>query len=156
MSSVSTYSRSEDLCAEEFVLIALHSSLEDHVLVYTLNKFLKLKLKRASEDLEVKDNFTFPLFEWKDEVNDRYWTLVTNNRFEEKKLERHDLFENELSITVHHLIPEHKEVDFFLKIDQGDEHLEDEVVKQIQNIPKIITAYLIDTEQMKSKHNLIF
>ena len=156
MSSVSTYSISEDLCAEEFVLIALHSSLEDHVLVYTLNKFLKLKLKRASEDLEVKDNFTFPLFEWKDEVNDRYWTLVTNNRFEEKKLERHDHFENELSITVHHLIPEHKEVDFFLKIDQGDEHLEDEVVKQIQNIPKIITAYLIDTEQMKSKHNLIF
>ena len=156
MSSVSTYSISEDLCAEEFVLIALHSSLEDHVLVYALNKHLKLNLKRTGEDLEVKGNFTFPLFEWKDEVNDRYWTLVSNNRFEEKKLERHDLFDNELSLTVHHLIPEHKEVDFFLKIDQGDEHLEDEVVKEIQIIPKIITAYLIDAERLKSKHNLIF
>ena len=156
MSSVSTYSISEDLCAEEFVLIALHSSLEDHVLVYTLNKFLKLKLKRTGEDLEVKGNYAFPLFEWRDEVNDRYWTLVINNRFEEKKLERHDLFDNELSLTVQHLIPEHKEVDFFLKIDQGDEHLEDEVVKEIQNIPNIITAYLIDAERLKSKHNLIF
>ena len=156
MSSVTTYRISEDLCTEEFVLIALHSSIEDHTLVYALNKFLKIKLKRTGEDLDLTGISTFPLFEWRDLINDRCWTLITNNNIKEENLERNDLFQNEISLTVHHLIPEYKEVDFFLKIEQGDECLEDDVIKILLSIPNIVTAYIVDTERLKSKHNLIF
>ncbi|MGI9547065.1 MAG: IPExxxVDY family protein [Flavobacteriaceae bacterium] len=156
MSSVSTYKLGEDLYVEEFVLIALHSSLEDHALVYALNQQLNLMLKRTSGDLEITDIGSFPVFEWKDQINDRCWTLLTNNNEKEEDLKRQDLFENELSHTVRHLIPEYKEVDFFLKIEQGEECLEDDVIKRILMVPKMVTAYLVDTERLKSKHNLIF
>lgn len=156
MSSVSTYKLGEDLCIEEFVLIALHSSLEDHALAYALNQHLNLMLKRTSEDLEIKNIGSFPVFEWKDQINDRYWTLLTNNNVKEEVLKRQDLFENELSHTVRHLIPENKEIDYFLKIEQGEECLEDDVIMRILMIPKIVTAYIVDTERLKSRHNLIF
>lgn len=156
MSSVSTYKISEDLCTEEYVLIALHSSLEDHALVYSLNTQLRTKLKRAEKDLEISGESSFPLFEWKDQINDRYWTLITNHQSHEEELPGSDLFQHEKSFTIRHLIPEFKEVDYFLKIEQGDECLEEDAVKEILRIPKIVTAYLVDTEQLKSKHNLIF
>ncbi|MDJ0955010.1 MAG: IPExxxVDY family protein [Acidimicrobiia bacterium] len=156
MSSVSTYRLSEDLCTEEFVLIALHSSLEDHALVYALNRNLRTKLNRTREDLEITGKCTFPVFEWKDQINDRYWMLMANNFSQEEDLQRPDLFQHEKSLTVRHLVPEHRDVDYFLKIEQGDECLEEDVVKIILQIPNIVTAYLVDTEQLKSKHNLIF
>jgi hypothetical protein len=156
MSSVNTYRISEDLFVEEFVLIALHSSLEDHSMVYILNQGLKLLLKRTTEDLEIEGHGSFPVFEWKDEINDRIWTLFTNNNVKIEELNRVDLFQNELSQTVHHLIPEYREVDYFLKIEQGEENLEDEVTQKILQIPNIITAYTVDTERLKSIHNLIY
>lgn len=156
MSSVNTYKISEDLCIEDFVLIALHSSLVDHALVYTLNQHLKIKLRRTTSDLDITGSSSFPVFEWKDQINDRCWNLITNNNITEENFKRQDLFQNEISLTVHHLIPEHKEVDFFLKIEQEDECLEDEVISTLINIPSIVTAYKVNTERLKSKHNLIF
>ncbi|MEN8789293.1 MAG: IPExxxVDY family protein [Flavobacteriaceae bacterium] len=156
MSSANTYRISEDLCVEEYVLIALHSSLEDHAIVYLLNHRLKLLLSRSVEDLEIEGQGCFPVFDWKDKINDRYWTLFTNNSVKVEELNRVDLFQNELSQTVHHLVPEHREVDYFLKIEQGDESLEDKVIREILTIPNIITAYMVDTERLKSKHNLIY
>lgn len=141
---------------EEFVLIALHSSLEDNALVYSLNHRLKLLLRRTEEDLEIEGQGCFPVFEWKDKINDRYWTLLTNNSIKVEELNRMDLFQYELSQTVHHLVPEYREVDYFLKIEQGDEHLENEVIRNILSVPNIITAYTVETERLKSKHNLIF
>lgn len=156
MSSVSTYKISEDLFVEEFVLIALHSSLEDHTLAYALNQYLNLMLKRTGEDLHIEGIGSFPVFEWKDKINDRNWLLITNANLIEVNLEGQDLFQNELSHTVRHLIPESREVDFFLKIEQGDEYLDEDVIKTILTIPKIVTAYTVETERLKSKHNLIF
>lgn len=156
MSSVSTYKLSEELCTEEFVLVALHTSLEDHALAYALNRILKIKLKRTKEDLELTGQSAFPVFEWKDRINDRYWMLMTNNISQEEESHQADLFQNLKSLTVRHLIPEYKEVDYFLKIELGDECLEKDTVKSVLRIPNIVTAYLVDTEQLKSKHNLIF
>ena len=156
MSSVNTYKLSEELCVEDFVLIAVHSSLEDHAIVYSLNSHLKLKLHRSDYDLEIAGLGSFPVFEWKDEINDRYWTLIINNNVKEEQLNRQDLFQNEISHTVSHLIPEHKEVDYFLKVEQGDECLEFDITKTLLTIPNIVTAYIVNTEQLKSKHNLIF
>ena len=156
MSSVNTYRLSEDLYVGDFVLVALHSSLDDHALVYALNRYLSLRLKRTVEDLELQGTGSFPIFEWKDHINDRNWTLIANYNQQEEELNRPDLFQNEISHTVHHVIPENKEVDFFLKIEQGEESLEDDVIRIILTIPNIVTAYIVEIEKLKSKHNLIF
>ena len=156
MSSVNTYKLSEELCVEDFVLIAVHSSLEDHAIVYALNSNLKIKLHRSNYDLEIAGLGNFPVFEWKDEINDRSWTLIINNNLKEEYLDKQDLFQNEISHTVSHLIPEHKEVDYFLKVEQGDECLEFDITKTLLTIPNVVTAYIVNTEQLKSKHNLIF
>jgi hypothetical protein len=153
---VTTHKIFDDFYEETFVLLALHCSLEDYALVYALNKALNTKLQRSGVDLDMSENFSFPFFEWKDELNHRYWTLITNYKRKEDSLQLNDLFQNETSFTTHHLVPEFKEVDYFLKIEQEDLEVDEDVLKSILMIPKIITAYPIDVNNLKSKNNLIF
>ena len=146
----------DDFYEDSFTLLALHSSMEDYSIVYALNLCLKANFKRSPEDLDISDHISFPIFEWKDDKNDTYWTLITNNSLQEEKLTRSDLFENEPSFTMHHLLPEHKDADYLLKIDHDDCNLEKDTVRQLLTILRIITAYILDVEQLKSKSNLIF
>ncbi len=156
MKMAATYKLSDDLCTEDYVLIALHCSLEDHALAYVLNNHLKIRLGRNREDLEISGLGQFPIFDYRDQINDRYWMLITNNYNKEEQRHSLDLFQNEWSLTVSHLIPEHREVDYFLRVEQGDECLEYDIIQTIKTIPNIVTAYLVNTERLKSKHNLIF
>jgi hypothetical protein len=56
-----------------------------------------------------------------------------------------------------HLLPEHKKVDFILKIDNLENDVDlDEVIRKISEIEWVSMAYRIDKKQLKSKHNLIF
>ena len=146
----------EDFCEETFILVAIHSGLEDYSLAYTLNKSLKIQLKRAKSDLDLSEDIFFPYYEWKDEFNDQQWQLIANNSSKEEKLSFQNLFENETSFTMHHLVPEHKEVDYFLKIEQDEAEESVEILNSILSIPQVVTAYTIDTNAMKSKQNLIF
>ena len=145
-----------DFCEDVFALIAVHSSLEDYAMVYTINQYLKSNFKRFSKDLDVSEHASFPYFEWKDNVNDAYWTLITNNRTKETYTQGNNLFNNEPSYTKHYLIPEYKEVDYFLKIEQDDTGNVAGIVKLLFSIPKVQTAYEVDPEKIKSKNNLIF
>lgn len=139
---------------EEYELIAIHSSIEDYAMAYLLNKYLKSKLSRNNNDLDISEKVSFPIFEWKDTVNDKYWTLITNTSIKEEDNKQVGLFNNELAYTVHYLVPEYKEVDYFLKIEQDIEI--QSVVKEILSAPEIVTAYSIETSKLKSKNNLIF
>lgn len=147
-----------DLFEDPYDLVALHSSLEDHELVYFINLYLKSKFKRCKEDLELAPQVSFPIFEWKDEINDSFWSLVTNssNKVKEENLKRTDLFQGEPSFTTHHVVPELKEVDYFLKVVQDNLKVEEDIVKPLLTVPKIVTAYAVETDHLKSKNNLIF
>lgn len=147
---------SEDFYEETFTLIALHSSIEDFMLVYTLNSCLKTKLKRSVNDLEISQSGSFPIFDWRDEVNDRYFTLVNNNVVKEEELSIGNLFQDQPSFTKYHLVPEYRDVDYFLKIEHDEIDVEEEILKSVLAIPKIITAYVVDASKLKSKNNLIF
>lgn len=147
---------SGDFYEDSYALIALHSSMEDYTMVYALNLFLKSNFKRSSEDLDISEHVSFPIFEWKDDANDRFWTLITNNSLQEENLERTDLFKNEPSYTPYHLLPEHATVDYLLKIEHDDEDLEEDIIKTLLTIPKVMTAYRIEVNTLKSKNNLIF
>ncbi|NNJ88001.1 MAG: IPExxxVDY family protein [Eudoraea sp.] len=144
----------EDLYDEEFSLVGIHTSLEDYALVYALNEVLKIRLKRSIEDLSFSSSISYPCFEWKDELYDRNWALFTNSCITAEQSKPNDLFPEEPSYTSHHLVPEYKEVTYFLKMD--DYELNSVLLKKIKDIPKIVTAYTIETEKLKSKPNLIF
>ena len=53
-------------------------------------------------------------------------------------------------------MPEYKDVDYFLKIEQDEITFEQDIVKSILTIPQIVTAYMVETNKLKSKNNLIF
>ena len=145
-----------DFYEHSFALLALHSSLNDYELVYRLNLCLKSNFKRTRKDLDTAAHVSFPIFEWKDERNDTEWTLITNNSIQEEHSVRTDLFVNESTYTTHHLVPEHKDADYLLKIEHEDDNLIKHTVKQLLTIPKIITAYVLEVDDLKSKNNLIF
>jgi hypothetical protein len=144
----------EDLYVEEFSLVGIHTSLEDHALVYALNGALKIHLKRTAKDLSFSSSISYPCFEWKDELYDRNWVLFINSCITSQQTSPAGLFPEELSYTSHQLVPEHKEVNYLLKMDEDG--LNAALLQKIKAIPKVVTAYAIETEKLKSKPNLIF
>ncbi|MEL6918168.1 MAG: IPExxxVDY family protein [Bacteroidota bacterium] len=56
---------SEDFYEDSFALIAVHSSMEDYAMAYTINLHLKCNLQRSRTDLDVSRQTSFPIFEWK-------------------------------------------------------------------------------------------
>lgn len=151
----------EDFYEDSFDLIALHSSLEDYALAYALNHTLKSNFKRRRRDLDISDQIAIPIFEWKDDLNDRYWTLFTNKGVGQEMRVENGLFKEEPSYRNHHLLVEYREVDYFLKIEQDGSdsyrQVENEnTITALLTIPKVITAYAVETQKLKSKNNLIF
>ncbi|MGS0525865.1 IPExxxVDY family protein [Zobellia nedashkovskayae] len=153
---VAVHKITNDFYEDSFDLVALHSSLEDYSIAYALNLHLKSSFKRSNEDLDLSGHITVPIFEWKDDINDRYWTLFTNNGLVEDTANQKGLFKDEPSFTAFHMVPEHRDVDYFLKIEQDGFINIENLVRTLQNIPNIITAYAIETDKLKSKNNLIF
>lgn len=143
----------EDFYDEWFVLIALHSNMEDHTLAYVLNSTLKTRFKRSKQDVDIAENFSFPMFEWFDEKTDCNWHLFQNGTLGQDDINMSGLFKDMPSSAKHHLVPEYREVDYFIKIDQ---EVSETIVKSIQEIPTVMTAYMVDCEKLNSKNNLIF
>ena len=81
--------------------------------------------------------------------------LISNSIKEEKKstLSGLPLFTE----TKTYLIPEKKNIDFFIKI-SGDIQYEfiTEAIKKIKEVNQVITSYQIDKNTLKSKDSLIF
>ena len=144
-----------------YTLVAIHCTLEDYRLAFLLNKHLKIKLARRSKDLDFnKGKSNYSIFEWEDEKQLTTWSLVSNSckteSFQEVSYE--SLFDNQEKITkTTYLIPEYKRVNYFLKIEnEFSSSKEKYILDSILEIPQIATAYSIDTNQLKSKDNLIF
>ncbi len=144
-----------DFYEESFTLLGIRSSMKDFALAYALNESIKSKFKRSSKDLALSEKMSFPTFEWKDENNDDYWTLLANSISIEEASKSADLFENEPSFKNFYVVSEHKDADYLLKIEH-DNDLEFDVVKSLQKIPKIVTAFAIEIDNLRSKTNLIY
>jgi hypothetical protein len=145
----------EDLLDETtFSLFAIHSNLEDHALAYALNRACDLRLARTEKDMELEKQGFFVAFHWKDEGNYREWTLFRNPGMEATVGPSEGLFSHESTMNRPYLIPERKEVDYFLKL-EGEEHGL-KILPVLLSIPKVITAYRLETSKLKSKYNLIY
>ena len=144
-----------------FTLVAVHSNIEDYRLAYLLNSHLGISLARRKQDLDYNNGISsYSIFEWYDCKSLTTWSLVSNICKKESFQNSTDqLFFNSLEKITRkfYLLPEHKNVNYFLKIDNEFKPKKEKyIITSILNIPQIATAYSIDTSQLKSKDNLIF
>ena len=153
---LTTHKISADFYDDSFELIAIHSNLEDYALTYAINSNCGLHLKRMPNDLQIGEDRTFSLFDWDDEIQDVYWTLISNKCTVEEVVPSEGFFGNSTVFRTDHLVDEHKEVDYFFKMDGVCESMVMDQVKAINTIAKVITAYPVDVQTLKSKRNLIF
>lgn len=151
-----------DEVEEDYQLLAIHSSLEEYKVAYLLNKHLQISFKRATHDLDFNHGDVqalYPLYHFKEPEQYRTYYLI-KNKYKgpvKKVVSSGSLFsEEDISPQLTYLIPEHKNVDYFLKIEEDmDESQLQEILQLIASIPNIVTTYIVDHNQLKSKNNLI-
>jgi hypothetical protein len=141
---------------QDCFLVALHTGVEDYSIAFALNKVLKTGFKRTEKDLEVTANASVSVFEWENERDKCFWTLLGNKSEADSENNAQDLFSEIKTKQNKYLIPELKEVDYFLKIEDPPEYVKNTIVEKIKQIPNIVTAYAVEYGGLKSKNNLIF
>lgn len=151
----------DDFYDDSYNLIAVHCGLEDYRLAYLLNKALDLKLTRKDKDLDFQYlTSSYSIFEWNNEAQYVTWNLVSNvcKKEEDSLYSSGTLFRTgEKTLQTFHLINEFKTVDYFIKISDEIQNVnENLVLHKIQSIPQIITSYGVDPLKIKSKDHLIF
>ena len=151
----------DDFYDASFSLLAIHCGLEDYRLVYLLNMYLGLRLERKEQDLDYKYfASSYSIYEWENLEQDTIWNLVSNVcRKEEDSLQSTgSLFTTQSKVLkTYNLMPELRNVDYLVKITNETLHFNEKLIlDKIQSIPQVITAYSIDTDQLKAKDNLIF
>jgi hypothetical protein len=147
----------------DYHLIAIHTTLEDYRLAYFINQHLPVNLSKSKEEIliSIKEGETqFSRFYFDDEDNFISWNLIQNKNevIGKKEIASQDLFSNSAQevATKVFLLPELKKVDYFLKIESDDDLQINEIVKKLKAIKSLSTVYVVDTETIKSKNNLIF
>jgi len=153
---LTTHRISDELYDDSYSLIAIHSDLEDYAMTYAINSECGLHLKRMDKDLPLGENLGFAIFDWDDEINDTYWCLIANTCEVEEPMAVGGLFASDLSRRTHHLIKEHREVNYFLKVESGDPATIARTVNSIKALEKVKTAYTLEPQNLKSKRNLTF
>ncbi|MFC0603556.1 IPExxxVDY family protein [Winogradskyella pulchriflava] len=150
----------DDFYDDTYKLIAIHCRLEDYRLAYLLNQNLGLNLERKSEDLDFEYlKSSYSIFEWNNEAQYVTWNLISNVcKKEEDSLYSTGLFQtNEKVLKTFNLVPEYKKVDYFIKISDEIQNVNEKLIlNKLQNIPQIITSYTVEPSQIKSKDHLIF
>ena len=151
----------DDFIDDTYSLIAIHCGIEDYHVAYLLNQYLNINLKRKPQDLDFKYvAASYSIYEWKDKDQLMTWNLVSNvcKKEEDSLISTGSLFESQHKIIkIHNLIPEHSKVNYFLKIDNDGNFVnEKSLIHKIQEIPQIVAVYSLDVAQLKSKDNLIF
>jgi len=151
----------DDFSEDTYSLMAIHCTLKDYRVAYLLNQYLNINLVRKPQDLDFKYiASSYSIFEWKDKKQLTTWNLVSNvcRREEDSLTSTSSLFKTQNKIIrTHNLIPEHKKVNYLLKIDNDGNFINEKaLIHKIQEIPQIAAVYSIDIELLKTKDNLIF
>lgn len=151
----------DDFSEDTYSLLAIHCTIEDYRVAYLLNQYLLISLKRKPQDLDFKyAASSYSIYEWEDKAQQTTWNLISNvcKKEEDSLISTGSLFNSQNKITrIHNLMPELKQVNFLLKINNGGGFINEKVIiHKIQEIPQIVAVYSIDILQLKSKDNLIF
>ena len=145
---------------DEYTLIGIHTSEEDYKLAYLLNLNLNTSFSKFKYQLDFKNNkASFSIFEFIDRKKQLDVYLISNKFIENSSDDLgSSLFSNNVFYsTTSYLIPEKKNIDYFLKIegDISNNELEETIIK-LNTIHQIITSYSVNPAHLKSRDFLIF
>lgn len=145
--------------SNEYLLIGIHTTLNDYKLAYLLNGILNSLFKKASYclDIKIKNDVktSFSVYEYLNLKSDHNWFLINNVSKHKIKSEEIGLFAE--NTVINYLVPEKKKVDYFIKIEGDfDYTFIENAVQKIKQIPQVITSYQIEVDTLKSKDFLIF
>lgn len=144
-------------------ILAIYSGLPSYRLAFLINTCLFSQLKRE-KDLDFYKDVKFPYFFFEDEVLQIEYRLIKNKTSQINTKEPveasplNSLFNESTAVEeTFYVLPEYKEVDYFLVLDGefGDDqlaHIEQEITK----LEEILSAYYIPFENIKSKTHLTF
>ncbi len=132
----------------DFSLIGIHSVEKTYRLAFLLNKWVHTYMVKS------KRQYSFELFEYEDELNFVSFYLIKNKYFSLKKVSV-GFFEEEVT-EVNYVVPEKKEVDYFIKIHDCERYFLTKFLSKLKKIKEIQTFYEIDASKLKTKQNLIF
>lgn len=149
----------DDFSEIDYDLIAINTAIEDYLLAFNINQMLKLTLSRHKNDITSTNNtkeVTFSRYGFEDKNRDLYWNLVQNQKWTEATENNFSLFEQVQQKV--YLLPEFKNVDYFLKIEgsEFDELQMQHILYQIKKINNVSAVFTVDADNLKSKNNLIF
>lgn len=126
----------------DFVLIAITSSLKDYMLCFKINKRLNTNFFRIDElflQLKGSNPVYFSRYLHQNPDADTEFYLLANKG------------------TEGYLIPEMKQVDYFILIKNFiDKDDLNQLIEGINKLPEVVVAAEVDPEKLKSKENLIF
>ncbi len=132
----------------DYSLIGIHSSEKAYRLAFLLNKWADTYLIKSEL------GYPFELFEYEDEINFVSFFLLKNKYLSQENASL-GLFEEQMTQT-NYVIPEKKEVDYFVKIHDCDTSFLTVFLDKINEIKEIQASYVIDAEKLKTRQNLIF
>jgi hypothetical protein len=126
----------------DFDLIGICSSNSDYRLCWGINKTMSINLAKSDDysliNKKEGENF-FSFYEFYDEETHLEYYLVKNQSYKFKKL-----------------IPEQDKIDYFLIIKNNLSIEINDLLTRLKKIDTILTAFIFDVEDLKSKSNLIF
>jgi hypothetical protein len=126
-----------------------------------LNQKLPIFLSKSKNEIQIniKEGITFfSRFIYENANTDCCWSLVQNkNEVTTLSTNNQNLFgDTSFEVaTKAFLLPELKKVDYFLKIENSDAEME-KIIASMNTISQIATVYCVDSNNIKSKNNLIF
>ncbi|MGO4905426.1 IPExxxVDY family protein [Flavobacterium sp. W20_MBD1_R3] len=148
----------------DYYLFAIHTSLEDYRLAFFINQILPINLSKSKNEIQInikEGETSFSRFYYDDIESGLSWNLIQNKNevIQYNKINNQNLFSNihmEVSVKVF-LLPEFKKVDYFLKIENNNDTVNGSKIQLLLNtINSISAVYIVDTNKIKSKNNLIF
>lgn len=154
----------DDFDEINYSLIAIHTSLEDYRLAYFINQKLHVNLNKNIKEIQiaVKEGVAhFSRFHYYEKKKDVSWDLIQNKNevINQQNTENQSLFSNigmEVATRVY-MLPEFKKADYFLKIENSEDNSNPlEILNLLNTIENVATTYFVDTDNIKSKNNLIF
>lgn len=150
----------DDFDQESYTLLAVICRLEDYRMAYMFNKFLDVKFKKRSKNIDFKSPFaSYSLFEYENTSENVVWNLISNIYKTEEESEDEGLFFDLKSKTInyHNLLPELNTVDFLVKINSEARLINEKIIlNSIQQIPQVVTCYKVESDDIISNENLIF
>jgi hypothetical protein len=144
--------------SNDFYIFAINSSAQASLLAFQLNSNLEILLYKNEKDITValKDfSFNYNNYIYEDEKQHLNWQLIKNTSSTSVSVQKNGIFSE--TNMVHYILPEMKNINYFLKITNIDNHKElVSIHNKLKNTPTISGVYLLDNQKIKSINNINF